>query len=186
MNLIKQNQTIPAALISPAAEFFKAEDDVKCLSNGIVYSFNEIPKQFLNIVLRDMLSNSNAIAAMKKEGLTDVETQLRYYIGELYGAFDNNPDICADGFLQQHEFVYTRKRKLKHTIELKHGSLTEREIEVLTEIGLGKLDKEICETLCIRNDTLRNHKDNISQKSGAERKGPLSVLAYKLNLVDLK
>lgn len=186
MNLIKQNQSIPAALISTAAEFFKVENEVKCMVNGIVYSFNDIPKLFLNIVLKDMMSNSIALTAMKKAGITDIEAQLKYYIGELYGAFDNNADISADGVLQPHEFVYTRKRKLKRTIELKHGSLTEREIEVLTEIGLGKLDKEICDTLCISNDTLRNHKDNISRKSGAERKGPLSILAYKLNLVDLK
>lgn len=186
MNLIKQNQTIPAALTSPAAEFFKTDDDVKCMVNGIVYPFEEIPKAFLDIVLRDMLSNKIALSSMKKSGINDVEAQLKHYISELYGAFDNHPDITADGILQPHEFVYSRKRKLKRTIELKHGELTEREIEVLTEIGLCKLDKEICEKLSISNDTLRNHKDNISRKAGTERKSPLAILAYKLNLVDLK
>ncbi|WP_407427663.1 response regulator transcription factor [Arcticibacter sp.] len=186
MNLIKQNQSISPALVSPAAEFFKTEDDVKCMVNGVVYAFNEIPKLFMNIVLRDMMANRMALSAMKTAGINDVEAQLKYYIGELYGAFDNKADISADGILQPHEFVYTRTRKLKRTIELKHGSLTAREIEVLTEIGLGKLDKEICEELCISNNTLRNHKDNISEKAGTERKGPLSTLAYKLNLVDLQ
>lgn len=186
MNLVKQNHTIQLALTSPAAEFFKAAGEIYCLFNGKVHRYDQIPDFILKIVKKTMLADKQSITQMLEAEIAQEEEQLKHYIGELYGAFDSSPDISADGILQHHEFVYTHKKKLKQTIELKHGKLTQREIEVLTEAGLCKLDKEICETLCISNDTLRNHKDNISRKAGTERKSALAVLAYKLNLVELK
>ena len=73
--------------------------------------------------------------------------------------------------------------KLCASIQLKNGVLNKREIEILKRIGQGKLDKDICVEMFMAKDTLRYHKDQISDKAGTLGKIALAVLAYQLNLV---
>jgi len=61
--------------------------------------------------------------------------------------------------------------------------LSQRQIEILTLIGKGLLDKEIASELTISVHTVRGHKDRISEKYGIERKRQLSALAVRLQLI---
>ncbi|KAA8483732.1 regulatory LuxR family protein [Arcticibacter tournemirensis] len=193
MKLIHINHSIPAALVTKAVEFFIDDEEVKCLCMGMVYSFNEFPSWILSIVKKDMRRNKDAVNALVQWGIIDEMEQIRYYIALRYGAFDNAADIDENGFIQAPEYVISGKELLtplkellSDRIRLPYGRLTRREMQVLKEIGLGLLDKEICSKLSISQQTLRNHKDKISRKAGIERKTSIGILAYKLNMVDLK
>lgn len=61
--------------------------------------------------------------------------------------------------------------------------LSNREIEVLREIGRGKSFKEIADTLFISVNTVTTHRKNISAKLGIRTVSGLSVYAHLNNLV---
>lgn len=190
MNLVDHSQHLPAGLIDGSVEFFLYDNEVRALYKGCTYAFKDFPKEILDIVSNDMLANPKAMESLAKWDITDPDAQIRQYIACRFGGFDSNPDITASGEIHHREYFNCGRRgicpyegKLCATIKVAHGELTKREIEVLRAIGLGKLDKEICDELNICQDTLRSHKDNISVKTGEERKPALGILAHKLNLI---
>jgi DNA-binding CsgD family transcriptional regulator len=190
MNLIDRKQTLPPGLVSKALEFFIHDHEIKCLYKGLVFSFCDFPSEIIAWVEADMLRHPKALKALAEWDITDPDEQMRQYIACRFGGFDNNPDIEENGQVVAKEYVDCGRRgscayegKLCASIQLPNGLLTKREIEVLRLIGECKFDKEICDLLNITQDTLRNHKDNISQKAGIERKPALGILAHKLKLV---
>ncbi|RQO65106.1 hypothetical protein DBR40_24865 [Pedobacter sp. KBW01] len=190
MNLIDHKQILPPGLMDNSAEFFIHEHEVKALYKGRVWKFEEFPPELIEIIDNDMASNPKAMKALAEWDITDSGEQMRQYIACRFGGFDNNPDICLDGKVQPAEYVDCGRRgrcayegKLCSSIVLENGTLTKKEIEVLRQIGLGLLDKEICEVLGIAQDTLRSHKDSLCLKSGLQRKAALSVLAYQYKLI---
>ncbi|MBC7418416.1 MAG: helix-turn-helix transcriptional regulator [Pedobacter sp.] len=190
MNLIDRNQKLPPGLVDKALEFFIHEHEIKCLYKGTVYAFCDFPAEVIEWVEADMVQNPKALKALADWDITDPNEQMRQYISCRFGGFDNRADIEENGKMIPAEYVDCGRRgscayegKLCTSIQLANGILTKREIEVLRLLGECKFDKEICDLLGITQDTLRNHKDNISQKAGIERKPALSILAHKLNLL---
>lgn len=66
----------------------------------------------------------------------------------------------------------------------KHETLTEREMEVLKEIGKGKTNKEIAETLYIGIKTVKTHVSNILSKLELEDRTKVAVYANRFHLTD--
>jgi NarL family two-component system response regulator LiaR len=66
----------------------------------------------------------------------------------------------------------------------KHETLTEREMEVLKEIGKGKTNKEIAETLFIGIKTVKTHVSNILSKLELEDRTKVAVYANRFHLTD--
>jgi NarL family two-component system response regulator LiaR len=66
----------------------------------------------------------------------------------------------------------------------KHENLTEREMEVLKEIGKGKTNKEIAETLFIGIKTVKTHVSNILSKLELEDRTKVAVYANRFHLTD--
>ncbi len=66
----------------------------------------------------------------------------------------------------------------------KHETLTEREMEVLKEIGKGKTNKEIAETLFIGVKTVKTHVSNVLSKLELEDRTKVAVYANKHHLTD--
>ena len=190
MNLTDKNQQLPPGLVGDAVEFFIHQHEVKCQTKGRTYSFDEMPADILQIVEDDMLANPKALKALADWDITDQNEQMRQYIACRFGGYDYQADISPEGGIQPAEYVDCGRRgscayegKLCTSLLLPNGIATRREIEVLKLIGQSFLDKEICDQLNISQDTLRNHKDNLSQKAGVERKPSLAILAHKLNLI---
>lgn len=190
MNLIDKRQQLPPGLVDNAVEFFIHKHEVECLYQGIRYSFNKIPAHIIEVVENDMMANPKALKALADWDITDQNEQIRQYIACRFGGFDYQADISADGLIQPAEYIDCGRRgscayegKLCTSLLLVNGIATRREIEVLKMIGKSFLDKEICDQLNISQDTLRNHKDSLSQKAGVERKPSLAILAHKLNLI---
>jgi DNA-binding CsgD family transcriptional regulator len=190
MNFVDHKQALPPGLMDDSVEFFIYNHEIWCLYRGNKYTFVDFPEEVIETVDADMVSNPKAMKALCDWDITDQDERMRQYIACRFGGFDNSPDICADGNIQPAEYVDCGRRgicdyegKLCSSIVLPNGTLTKKEIEVLRHIGLGLLDKEICEVLNIAQDTLRSHKDNLCSKSGTQRKAGLSILAYKYKLI---
>jgi DNA-binding CsgD family transcriptional regulator len=190
MNFIDHKQTLPPGLMDDSVEFFIYNHEIWCLYRGNKYTFVNFPEEVIETIDADMVSNPKAMKALYDWDITDQDERVRQYIACRFGGFDNSPDVCANGVVQPAEYVDCGRRgicdyegKLCSSIVLPNGTLTKKEIEVLRQIGLGLLDKEICDVLNIAQDTLRSHKDNLCFKSGTQRKAGLSILAYKYKLI---
>jgi two-component system nitrate/nitrite response regulator NarL len=64
--------------------------------------------------------------------------------------------------------------------------LTPRELEVISLVGDGKKNKQIAESLCISNATVRHHLTSILSKLEVSDRLELLIFAYKNSLVKIK
>lgn len=63
--------------------------------------------------------------------------------------------------------------------------LTHREMEILKHIAKGKSNREIAESLCISEKTVKNHISNIFRKIQVEDRTQAALFAVKTKLVEL-
>jgi len=183
---------LPAGLIDNRIEFFSDPTNREtsfALVNGQVHLITEAPDFIKQMILTDIEASPDKQLALTYLGYRTEDQQLAKYISCGYGAFDSEPDV-VDGKLQPGEYWPCPKRGyciaqgiLCSPLKLKFGILSGREVEVLTLIGQGKLDKEIGEALCISTETAKNHSKSIRFKSGLENKPELVALAYQKNLI---
>ena len=68
----------------------------------------------------------------------------------------------------------------------KDDNLTKREIEVLTGIVNGNLNKEIAESLNISIHTVVRHRKNITTKTGIRSQSGLTIYAISKKIVDIE
>ena len=71
---------------------------------------------------------------------------------------------------------------LEHTQE---KTLTDREIEVLSLVAKGKINKEIADLLCIGLTTVITHRKNIQEKLGIKSVSALTIYAVMHGFVDI-
>lgn len=64
------------------------------------------------------------------------------------------------------------------------SGLTEREIDVVTQVALGKTNKEIADELYISIHTVISHRKNITEKLGIKSISGLTVYAILNNFID--
>jgi DNA-binding NarL/FixJ family response regulator len=79
------------------------------------------------------------------------------------------------------EFARTENRRQSDSDAFRE--LTEREREVLTELGRGKRNKEIAETLFITEKTVKNHISHIFEKLEINSRAEAALLAARQGLV---
>lgn len=73
----------------------------------------------------------------------------------------------------------TRRRR-----EEELGNLTERELDILTHVGLGMTNEEIGRALFLSPETARTYVSRLLTKLGARDRAQLVVLAHRAGLVD--
>lgn len=73
----------------------------------------------------------------------------------------------------------TRRRR-----EQELGNLTERELDILTHVGLGMTNDEIGRALFLSPETARTYVSRLLTKLGARDRAQLVVLAHRAGLVD--
>lgn len=86
-------------------------------------------------------------------------------------------ESVLEGKVSQVMLQSSRKKSEKHEI------LTERELEVLLELGKGKTNKEISESLFIGIKTVKTHVSNILSKLELEDRTKAAVYANKHHLM---
>ncbi|MFP5319481.1 MAG: response regulator transcription factor [Acidimicrobiia bacterium] len=63
------------------------------------------------------------------------------------------------------------------------GLLSQREIEVITLVARGRVDKQIARELDIEIPTVRSYIERVGRKTGRTRRADLTALAYELGLM---
>lgn len=192
------NQRIPAGLINKGVEFYvnPHTNDIECLHDGKTYQWSEIPAHLLDIVSEDLAKHPEAMKGLKDWNLHNSDEILKQYVYCRFGGFDNDADIDECGGIIYTEYFDCGKRgvckyegKVCATIKVgedENGnniSLTKRELEILKLMAQGKLDKEIADILCISEETVRSHNQNIRQKGGFARKHDMTAFAVSKNLI---
>lgn len=74
------------------------------------------------------------------------------------------------------EVAFQIQRKIKRQFEINHQKLSVREIEILGLIMQGYTSHEIAEKLFISYETIKSHRKNILEKTGA--KNTASLIGY--------
>ena len=89
----------------------------------------------------------------------------------------------SPGVLRQ---MMTRIARLptRRTREERLAGLTERELEILTHIGMGLTNEEIGKALYLSPETARTYVSRLLTKLGARDRAQLVVLAHRAGLVD--
>lgn len=81
--------------------------------------------------------------------------------------------------------VYVRRQRSNSSDLERLASLTEREREVLSLVGKGYDNSQICNTLVISYETVKNHLRNIYGKLGVENRYQAILFAIRVRLVDV-
>jgi DNA-binding CsgD family transcriptional regulator len=176
-----------AGLTNNHSEFFVQGGKIFLAKSGCVFQKKVITNRFHDLLWLAIQGNPQVKKGLEILGLKDKKSQILKYFQCNYSDADHDADLTKCGKLGEREFISCAKRcggcpaegllcKIPYHI-------SNRELQVLKLIGIGFLDKEICASLNIAQDTLRNHKDSISRKTGLSRKAQLSILANKLKLV---
>lgn len=189
LKLIKQN--IPPGLEDKGVEFYVFDNDIKCLHDGIKYSWGEFPESILTLIQEDMIKHPEAIKALVSWDLVQTEEMMRQYIICRFGGFDNEPDIDAHGNIDYTEYFDCGRRgncaqegKLCSTIKAPNGHLTKQELKVLKLVASGYMNKEIAAALFIQEDTVSSHNQNIQAKLGVADKLGMSAWAVRKNIIE--
>jgi DNA-binding NarL/FixJ family response regulator len=100
--------------------------------------------------------------------------------------------VYAGGIVLPPDITSQMLKELKKTKELEHGAcsevpkeveeLTEREVEVLRELGLGLSNKEMAEKLFITEGTAKNHVSNIISKLGVRDRTQAAIFAVRYGI----
>jgi DNA-binding NarL/FixJ family response regulator len=88
-----------------------------------------------------------------------------------------------DDLSNQLNTTFGRLSEQKRTDLSVFRQLTEREIEILTEIGHGRRNRDIAETLFISEKTVKNHISSIFAKLEINSRAEAALLAARQGLV---
>ena len=66
-----------------------------------------------------------------------------------------------------------------------YSSLTEREKEILLQLSIGATNKEIADILCITENTVKTHVNNILNKLGVQNRHQAALYMMRNNIDEL-
>jgi DNA-binding CsgD family transcriptional regulator len=149
---------------------------------------HKAPQYILKMIIADMVSHPKKVAVLRGMGYTEFNALIEKYCSCVFGAYDRDPDI-VNGKMVHSEFWNCPLRKscpgcgvVCNNLEVKYGTLTERQIDVLVQVGQCRLDKEISAALQISPETVKVHLKGIRKLTGLENKMDLVLLAKSKNL----
>lgn len=113
-------------------------------------------------------------------------------IGVQYTVFSEELLSKLDGVVDVYDNQDTLTAKLNKWLEPTSDDssqnkdiLSEREMDVLRLLAMGKSNKEIADELNISTNTVISHRKNISQKTGIKSVSGLTIYAVTQNLISL-
>lgn len=176
-----------AGLTCTGGEFFAQNGLNHLIIGGSVLKYPEFPLPVLKLTDNSITPrNHRALDEMNISSLHDRRNKwIRCNLANL----DHVPDYQPGEKTLAREVVACEERGqckqegfLCLTLTQSTG-LTSREIETLTYIGLGLLDKEIAFKMGISENTVAVHTKHLREKTGCLRKAELAIKAKELNLV---
>ncbi|UII22369.1 response regulator transcription factor [Fulvivirga ligni] len=139
----------------------------------IILLSSEVSKDYITLGAKAGI-NGYLPKNVNKEGL--VEAIRKVNAGEKYFS----PSIMEIVFENFYEQESTNKKPSK-----KNTDLSNREMEVLEQVALGKSNKEVADALFISVKTVETHKTNILSKLGLKNTAELVKYAIKNNIIEL-
>lgn len=191
LNLSKIKQQLPPGLEDNAVEFYISENEIKCLHKGVPYFWGDFPEWIITKIEEDMLLNPDAVKALVSWDITQRDDMMRQYIICRFGGFDGNADISDNGSIEHVEYFECGRRgncsyegKLCASIKVGNEHLTKQEINVIKKIATGKSNRIIADELCISEETVNTHNQNIQRKLGVKSKLEIIPWAVRRNIVE--
>lgn len=184
------DQVLPAGINDDNAEFFHKNGEDYAFKGGMKLRYDQFPNSLYIKIDNTMAQRPRALAALDSIGLFDQHLRRRQFLRCNNSSFDFVPDSCASVHTLNTEYVPCSIRgnckyegDLCQGVPVAHGTLSMRELEVMGSIRIGLYDKEICDKLKIRPDTLKTHKRNIQRKLGVERKSAIANSAAAMQII---
>lgn len=181
--------TLPPGLADKHTEFFMADGELMFLSEGKAAPFIQIPEKTKAVLVEEMLSQPEIMAAFFTVGVFRQWDQLYTYTKCMYGGFDNSPDITENGLATPDNHSCNCNNNcclsqvVKNNLPVANGHLTPREIELVKLLALNYPGKQIASKMGISENTVNKHKQNIFFKTGLTSNVELAVWATNSNLI---
>lgn len=186
------DRKIPPGLSANELEFywdFKNER-LMALLQGKLIEFSELPPAILKRLLFFMENDEPAMEIFEKLGPKQAKDRLYIYVKCNFGGFSWEPDF-HEGTIKS-ECWHCKcngdcilKPITKQVLEVQHGWLTAREIDVIRVLcSKGyPISEAAADKLNISQSTLNKHKKSIFQKTSIQSIQELAVWATKMDLL---
>ncbi|MBR4266659.1 MAG: helix-turn-helix transcriptional regulator [Bacteroidales bacterium] len=161
-------------------DFFSEPYNVESLENELHTNTSD-----LVILPLDLFSNRNKEFQKLKRMFPSI------HWGTIVYGFYSNEDISMYDFtIFMTDDAETIAQKIDHLVvdsgkSLSSENLTDREIEILKGLAVGKSNKQIADELKISIHTVISHRKNISEKTSIRTLQGLTVYAISKHLIDV-
>lgn len=176
-----------AGLICTGGEIFGQNGVNHLILGGSCLTYPEFPLPILNQIDNSITPRNHR--ALDDMGIIKLDERRNKWMLCNQSSLDHVADYSPVSKTLAREVVPCKERgrcKQEGTLCLtlsQSTGLTTREIETLTNIGLGLLDKEIAYKMGISENTVSVHTKHLREKTGCQRKAELAIRAKDLNLV---
>jgi len=190
-----ENSRINIAVIEPSQIIYEGLSNIlmKFKKNFYLYRFNDleelknsVSKESFTVALINPTAIQNRLADILK--LTSNHPRLlstalvySFFDNELRQKFDDTLSVTASLEQIRHKLGQISTASEKN----QHDDLSDREIEVLTQMVKGLANKEIADTLNISIHTVISHRKNITEKTGIKSLSGLTIYAITKKIIPL-
>ena len=170
--------------IEEGFEIYRHEGHLRVLNNGKRSEYKDLPEEKRAIFRSEMKEGIRVLESLRSMGYIDLEEMEMVFVGCRYGSLNSTPDLsgsktCADApvceaVVNCPGFGYVCRVP---------AHLSRREYLIACFIGKGKLDKEICDTMCISLATCRTYFSRIHEKLHLNNRVEIALWAQNLGIV---
>lgn len=189
------NSRINIAVIEPSQIIFEGLSNIlmKFKKDFYIYRFNDLEefktsasKEIFNVaVVNPSIIQNRMIDFIKlknsQSGVVWIALVYSFYDEEILQKFDDTLSVTATVEQITNKIMQINQA----TDKSMHDDLSEREIEVLTQMVKGFANKEIADMLNISIHTVISHRKNITEKTGIKSLSGLTIYAITKKIIPL-
>jgi len=190
-----ENSRINIAVIEPSQIIFEGLSNIlmKFKKNFYLYRFNDleelknsVSKESFTVALINPLAIQNRLTDFLKlksnhPNMLTIALIYSFFDNDLLLKFDDTLSVTASMEQIRHKLGQISTASEKSL----HDDLSDREIEVLTQMVKGLANKEIADTLNISIHTVISHRKNITEKTGIKSLSGLTIYAITKKIIPL-
>lgn len=189
------NSRINIAIIEPSQIIFEGLSNIlmKFKKDFYIYRFNDLDefrisasKEIFNVAVVNPSIIQNRMTDFIKlknsqSSVVWIALVYSFYDEEIIQKFDDTLSVTATVEQITNKIMQINLVSDKST----HDELSDREIEVLTQMVKGFANKEIADTLNISIHTVISHRKNITEKTGIKSLSGLTIYAITKKIIPL-
>jgi DNA-binding CsgD family transcriptional regulator len=190
-----ENSRVNIAVIEPSQIIFEGLSNIlmKFKKNFYLYRFNDleelknsVSKETFTVALINPLAIQNRLTDFLKlkgnhPNMLTIALVYSFFDNDLLLKFDDTLSVTAS-----HEQIGQKLGQISTASEKSlHDDLSDREIEVLTQMVKGLANKEIADALNISIHTVISHRKNIAEKTGIKSLSGLTIYAITKKIIPL-